>query len=31
MSDVPWRSGTLEPKVKEFIYITFDAAATHRT
>jgi len=29
MSDVPWRSGTLEPKVKEFIYIAFDAAATH--
>jgi alkylhydroperoxidase/carboxymuconolactone decarboxylase family protein YurZ len=28
-SSVPWRSGTLEPKVKEFIYIAFDAAATH--
>lgn len=29
LSSVPWRSGTLEPKVKEFIYIAFDAAATH--
>lgn len=28
-SSVPWRSGTLEPKVKEFIYIAFDTAATH--
>lgn len=28
-SAVPWRSGSLEPKVKEFIYIAFDAAATH--
>jgi alkylhydroperoxidase/carboxymuconolactone decarboxylase family protein YurZ len=28
-SAVPWRSGTLSPKVKEFMYITFDAAATH--
>ena len=26
---MPWRSGTLEPKVKEFIYIAFDTAATH--
>ena len=25
----PWRHGVLEPKVKEFIYIAFDAAATH--
>ncbi len=25
----PWRHGTLEPKVKEFIYIAFDTAATH--
>lgn len=28
-SSVPWVSGTLEPKVKEFIYIAFDTAATH--
>ena len=28
-SGVPWRGGTLEPKVKEFIYIAFDVAATH--
>lgn len=28
-SSVPWDSGTLEPKVKEFVYIAFDAAATH--
>lgn len=28
-SSVPWRHGVLEPKVKEFIYISFDAAATH--
>jgi alkylhydroperoxidase/carboxymuconolactone decarboxylase family protein YurZ len=28
-SALPWRSGVLEPKVKEFIYIAFDAAATH--
>jgi alkylhydroperoxidase/carboxymuconolactone decarboxylase family protein YurZ len=28
-SSVPWRGGTLSPKVKEFMYITFDAAATH--
>jgi alkylhydroperoxidase/carboxymuconolactone decarboxylase family protein YurZ len=28
-SSVPWRTGTLEPKVKEFIYIAFDTAATH--
>jgi alkylhydroperoxidase/carboxymuconolactone decarboxylase family protein YurZ len=25
----PWRHGTIEPKVKEFIYIAFDTAATH--
>lgn len=31
MSDVPWRNGTLEPQVKEFIHIAFDAAVTHRT
>ena len=28
-SSVPWRSGPLEPKVKEFVYIAIDAAATH--
>jgi alkylhydroperoxidase/carboxymuconolactone decarboxylase family protein YurZ len=28
-SSVPWRQGPLEPKVKEFIYIAVDAAATH--
>ena len=26
---MPWRSGTLSPKVKEFVYIAFDTAATH--
>ena len=28
-SAVPWRSGPLEAKVKEFVYIAFDTAATH--
>ena len=28
-SSIPWRSGTLSPKVKEFVYIAFDTAATH--
>jgi alkylhydroperoxidase/carboxymuconolactone decarboxylase family protein YurZ len=28
-SALPWRSGVLEPKVREFIYIAFDASATH--
>jgi alkylhydroperoxidase/carboxymuconolactone decarboxylase family protein YurZ len=28
-SSHPWHHGTLEPKVKEFIYIAFDTAATH--
>jgi alkylhydroperoxidase/carboxymuconolactone decarboxylase family protein YurZ len=28
-SSVPWRQGPLEPKVKEFVYIAVDAAATH--
>jgi alkylhydroperoxidase/carboxymuconolactone decarboxylase family protein YurZ len=28
-SSVPWRTGSLEPKVKEFVYIAFDTAATH--
>lgn len=29
LSMVPWENGTLEPKIKEFIYIAVDAAATH--
>jgi alkylhydroperoxidase/carboxymuconolactone decarboxylase family protein YurZ len=29
LSSVPWRSGPLEPKVKEFVYIAVDGAATH--
>ncbi|WP_233831327.1 carboxymuconolactone decarboxylase family protein [Paraburkholderia sp. ZP32-5] len=28
-SSVPWRTGVLSPKVKEFIYCAFDASATH--
>lgn len=28
-SSVPWKTGTLEPKVKEMIYTAFDASATH--
>lgn len=28
-SSHPWRHGVLEPKIKEFIYIAFDTAATH--
>jgi len=28
-SSVPWKHGTLSPKVKEFVYIAFDTAATH--
>jgi alkylhydroperoxidase/carboxymuconolactone decarboxylase family protein YurZ len=28
-SSVPWRQGTLPPKIKEFVYIAFDTAATH--
>ena len=28
-SSIPWKTGVLEPKVKEMIYIAFDAAATH--
>ena len=28
-SSHPWRHGTLEPKIKEFIYIAFDSEATH--
>lgn len=29
LSAVPWRTGELEPKVKEFIYIALAGAATH--
>lgn len=29
LSSIPWTKGTLEPKVKEFIYIAIDAATTH--
>ena len=28
-SSVPWQSGPLDPKIKEFVYIAVDAAATH--
>jgi alkylhydroperoxidase/carboxymuconolactone decarboxylase family protein YurZ len=28
-SAVPWRNGTLEPKMKELIYIAIDASTTH--
>lgn len=28
-SGVPWQNGTLEPKIKELIYIAIDAATTH--
>ena len=28
-SSIPWTSGPLEPKVKEFIYIAIDASTTH--
>lgn len=28
-SGLPWTDGVLEPKVKEFVYIAFDVAATH--
>ena len=28
-SSVPWRTGPLDPKIKEFVYIAVDAAATH--
>jgi alkylhydroperoxidase/carboxymuconolactone decarboxylase family protein YurZ len=28
-SSVPWKSGPLEPKVKELIYIAIDASTTH--
>ena len=28
-SSIPWRQGPLDPKIKEFVYIAVDAAATH--
>lgn len=28
-SSVPWRTGTLDPKVREFIYIAIDLSTTH--
>ena len=28
-SGVPWKNGTLEPKIKELVYIAIDAATTH--
>ena len=28
-SSVPWANGTLEPKIKELIYVAIDAATTH--
>jgi alkylhydroperoxidase/carboxymuconolactone decarboxylase family protein YurZ len=28
-SAVPWKTGTLEPKVKELIYVAIDASTTH--
>jgi alkylhydroperoxidase/carboxymuconolactone decarboxylase family protein YurZ len=29
LAAVPWRSGTLEPKVKELVLVALDSAATH--
>jgi alkylhydroperoxidase/carboxymuconolactone decarboxylase family protein YurZ len=29
LSSVPWKYGTLEPKIRELIYIAIDAATTH--
>ena len=28
-SSVPWQNGTLEPKLREFIYVAIDASTTH--
>jgi len=28
-SSVPWKTGTLGPKIREFVYIAIDAATTH--
>src|SRR5580658_9833031 len=29
LSSVPWKTGTLSPKVKELLYIAIDASTTH--
>lgn len=29
LSSVPWKTGTLDPMVREFVYIAVDAATTH--
>ncbi|MBI3968475.1 MAG: carboxymuconolactone decarboxylase family protein [Chloroflexi bacterium] len=29
LSATPWRNGTLEPKIKELIYVAIDASTTH--
>ena len=29
LSSVPWKTGTLEPKIRELVYVAVDAAATH--
>ena len=29
LSSVPWKHGTLEPKIRELIYVAIDAATTH--
>jgi len=29
LSSVPWKYGTLEPKIRELIYVAIDAATTH--
>jgi alkylhydroperoxidase/carboxymuconolactone decarboxylase family protein YurZ len=28
-SSIPWKNGTLDPKVREFVYIAIDAVTTH--
>ena len=28
-SGVPWKNGTLEPKIRELIYVAIDASTTH--
>src|SRR5579859_7627079 len=29
LSSVPWKTGTLSPKIKELLYIAIDASTTH--
>ena len=29
LSSVPWKTGVLEPKIKELIYVAIDIATTH--